>query len=146
MNACSSPSVQGPGFLLATARGVSTHVSLPAVKAIFPGRAAGRSRSIETRLSETWSCRRLAVGVRSRLTLRQRNCSRLWCLSSCSSTRASLGQAVAFWEGTDLRLAPGKPAAAALASLGAEGALRVSSVWFLFYLLSCRCGIFLFHF
>lgn len=41
MNACSSPSVQGPGFLPATACGASIHVSLPEVKAIFLAKGSG---------------------------------------------------------------------------------------------------------
>lgn len=105
---------------------------------------AGCSPGTETRLSETWSCGRLAVGVRSSLILLQRNCSRLWCLPSRSSTCGSLRQAVAFREHAEPSCGPGEPAER-LWELGRRRGgrgLGTSSVCFFLYLLRCWCGIF----
>lgn len=87
---------------------------------------AGCSPGMEMRLLETWSCGRLVVGVHSSLTLLQRNCSRLWCLPSCSSTCESLRQAVAFQEHAEPSCGPGGTSSSGFGSSAAAG---VAGAW-----------------
>lgn len=87
---------------------------------------AGCSPGMEMRLLETWSCGRLAVGVRSSLILLQRNCSRLWCLPSYSSTCESLRQAVAFQEHAEPSCGPGGTSSSGFGSSAAAG---VAEAW-----------------
>lgn len=64
MNACSSPSVQGPGFFPATACGASIHVSLPEVKAILLAKGSGeRPDAAPARKRDFWRPD-LVVGLR----------------------------------------------------------------------------------
>lgn len=121
------PSVQGPGFLPATACGASIHVSLPEVKAIFLAKGSGeRPDAAPAQKRDFWRPD-LVVGLWLVSTpalsfFRETNCSRLWCLPSRSSTCRCLRQAVAFREHAEHSCGPGGTGSSGFGSSAAAGA------------------------
>lgn len=124
MNACSSPSVQGPGFLPATACGASIHVPLPEVKAIFLAKGSGERPDAAPARKRDFGRPDLVVGLRlvsaPALSFSRETVVAFGAYRAVPGP-ADLRQAVAFREHTEPPCGPGEAAVAALGARPPQG-------------------------